>query len=471
MRLLPQMMLIVGFVAWSQTARAQSGSGVTVINNPGGGTIAYAQMPAQHTLQGALGKVLQYAHSRFGARPQISRVMRGKDGNSLAVIFTVKPPGQGNQEIDGLALVAVSPSAPAKGAVLTDQADRFRSTVGPMLKQLQSGAGLSGAGSSSASATANAPAPAPTGTPSGSQPPPAASVSTKGRPAAASGAPAAPLHQTPFPDGSGSIGLPDGWTVTGAHAGEVIAKGPAPAGLHFDWQIPALDPKNPRSRGLMRPGTAASFVAIPYGTDAANTFKSAMTQFLQKHGKSPPTIEIIDSTQVGPKEALVSAKVGAVDGQGPTTALVDIGIGPTDSQGSYLITVFIISFPQELAQQSQATVVAMLHSYKANQDVALAQIQADSQKSQQATAQTLAEMQRRQAASDRQFAAFQRSQDAQERQFQAFDNNLLDRTVIRDTDLNAHGTVSNDLADALVDANPDRFQEVSPSEYVKGIDY
>jgi hypothetical protein len=31
--------------------------------------------------------------------------------------------------------------------------------------------------------------------------------------------------------------------------------------------------------------------------------------------------------------------------------------------------------------------------------------------------------------------------------------------------------VSNDLADALIEANPNRFQEVSPSEYVKGIDY
>src|SRR3984885_10602158 len=200
-------------------------------------------------------------------------------------------------------------------------------------------------------------------------------------PTSGPGAPAAPLHETPFPDGSGSIGLPDGWTITGAHAGEVTAKGPAPAALHFDWQIPALDSTDPRSRGLMRPGTAASFVDIPYGTDAANKFKSAMTQFLQKHGKSPPTIEIIDSTQVGPKEALVSARIGAVDGQAPTTALVDIGIGPPDNQASYLITLFIISFPQELAQQSQATVVAMLHSYKVNQDVALVKIKADSQKS------------------------------------------------------------------------------------------
>jgi hypothetical protein len=293
----------------------------------------------------------------------------------------------------------------------------------------------------------------------------------QGQPATASGAPAAPLHETQLPDGSGSIGLPDGWTITGAHAGEVVAKGPPPAALHFDWQIPAIDPTDPRSRGLMRPGSANGFVSIPYGTDAANTFKAAFTQFLQKHGKSPPTIEIVDAKSVGPRESLVSAQIGAVDGQGPTTALIDIGIGPSGNQASYLITLYVISFPQELALQSQATVAAILHSHKVNQDVALAQIRADTQKNQELTNQTLAEMRRRQAASDQQFAAFQRRQDVQERQFQAFDNNLLDRTVIRDTDLNAHGTVSNDLADALIDANPNRFQEVPPSDYVKGIDY
>src|ERR1700728_3807904 len=162
-------------LTWCLSAAAQSNKGVTVIDNPGGGTIAYAQMPAQHTLQGAMGKVLQYVHTRFGARPQIDHIMRGSDGNSVAVIFAVRSPGHGNQEFAGLALVAVSPSAPGKGAVLTDQADRFRSTVGPMLKRLQSGAGLSGTGSSPASAAANAPAsespaaPAPTNTPPGSE--------------------------------------------------------------------------------------------------------------------------------------------------------------------------------------------------------------------------------------------------------------------------------------------------------------
>src|SRR5580704_12896675 len=138
--------------AWCLSAGAQPNNGVTVIDNPGGGTVAYAQMPAQHTLQGAMGKVLQYVHARFGARPEITHVMRGADGNSLAIIFTVKSGKADSQEMSGLALVAVSPSAPAKGAVLSDQADRFRSTVGPMLKRLQGGAGLSGTGSAAGTA-------------------------------------------------------------------------------------------------------------------------------------------------------------------------------------------------------------------------------------------------------------------------------------------------------------------------------
>jgi hypothetical protein len=449
--------LITLLFAYPIAAATQSNSAVTVINNPGGGTIAYAQMPQQHTLQGALGKVLQYAHSRFGARPQISHVMRGADGNSLAVTFTVKSTSQGNQDIAALALVAVSPSGPAIGALLSDQADRFRTTVGPMLTRLQSGAGLSPTGGSSAAVASTAsvsssPAAAAPKASAGSGTAVNAGPATKG-----ATAPAAALHQTPFPDGSGSIGLPDGWKLTGAHAGEVTAQGPAPAGLHFDWQISALDPNDPRSQNLRRGVGAASYVIIPYGTDGADTFKSAVTQFLQKQHKAVPTIEIVDSKPLSAQETSVVANVGAVDGQSPTRALVDIGIGPKNTLGGYLITVYMVSFPQQLAAQNAATVTAIFQSYKVNTGVAVAQKQADSRATNEFVQSTVSGMNRR--------------QDAQDRQFQAFDNNLLDRTVIRDSDLNGHGTVSNDLADALVEANPNRFQEVPPSQYVQGIDY
>jgi hypothetical protein len=258
-----------------------------------------------------MGKVLQYVHTRFGARPEITHVMRGSDGNSLAIIFTVRRGKAGSQEIAGLALVAVSPSAPAKGAVLSDQAVRFRSTVGPILKRLQAGAGLSGTGSSAAGAAAYTPA-SPPGSTEVTVPasatslvgPSAAVSSPPGDAAGDAATPAAPLQQTPFPDGSGSIGLPDGWTITGAHAGEVTAKGPAGAGLHFDWPIPAVDPNDLRSRGLRR-GGASSLVAIPHGTDAANAFKSAIAQLYQKRGKAPSTIDIVDTKHLSPQESVL----------------------------------------------------------------------------------------------------------------------------------------------------------------------
>jgi hypothetical protein len=440
MRRLPLVLSAV-LLALPLSSGAQSHRVVTVIDNPGGGTIAYARMPHQQSLRGAMGKVLLYVHSRFGARPQIARVMKGSDGSSLAISFTVKSPGTGNPEIDGLALVAVSSSG-SIGAVLSDRADRFRSTVGPMLRRLQSGAGLSRTGSS---AGAGDKAPESSG---GSG---AAAASS----AASAATPAAVLHQTPFPDGSGTIGLPDGWTITGAHAGQVIAKGPGGAGLRFNWPIGVLDPNDPRSRGAMRSG--AGFVAIPYGTDGAATFKSAITQLYQQQGKPAPTIDILNSKRLSSTETVVVADVDVPGGGGPLRSLIDIGIGPVNSLGGYTIVLYTISFPRQIAKQSQATVTAIFHSYKANEAVAVAQIHEDQQTSQRITDTAVANM--------------QRTQDIQDRQFQAFDNNLLDRTVIRDNDLHGDGTVSNDLAQALIDANPDRFQEVAPSDYVKGIDY
>ncbi|MGA3328162.1 MAG: hypothetical protein ABSF45_27235 [Terriglobia bacterium] len=43
--------------------------------------------------------------------------------------------------------------------------------------------------------------------------------------------------------------------------------------------------------------------------------------------------------------------------------------------------------------------------------------------------------------------------------------------MIQDTEHNARGTISNDYADALVKANPNRFQYVPTQDYLKGIDY
>jgi len=42
---------------------------------------------------------------------------------------------------------------------------------------------------------------------------------------------------------------------------------------------------------------------------------------------------------------------------------------------------------------------------------------------------------------------------------------------IQDNDLNARGTALNGLAEALVKADPNRFQYVQTQDFLKGIDY
>src|SRR3984957_11548529 len=198
-------------------AATQSFPGVTVLNHPGGGTIAYATMPAQHTAQGAINRVMQYVAARFGATPMVSHVLKSKDGNLLAVTFTVKATTETPGDLTGLALVAVTASGPGKGAVLSDQSARFGTTGGDMLQQMQQVA--PGASATTAMASSAASGAAPASTTSTATPAPTSAALASASKAVAS--PIGPLHATAFPDGSGTVGLPDGWKLVGAHAGEV----------------------------------------------------------------------------------------------------------------------------------------------------------------------------------------------------------------------------------------------------------
>ena len=53
----------------------------------------------------------------------------------------------------------------------------------------------------------------------------------------------------------------------------------------------------------------------------------------------------------------------------------------------------------------------------------------------------------------------------------SFQNYQLDQTELQDNSANARGAVPNDLADALVKSNPDRFQTVPTQNFLKGVDF
>ena len=61
--------------------------------------------------------------------------------------------------------------------------------------------------------------------------------------------------------------------------------------------------------------------------------------------------------------------------------------------------------------------------------------------------------------------------DSSDRMTAGMSNMLRDQTVVVDSRTGGHATTSDDLAGALINANPSRFQSVSPSGYIPGIDY
>jgi hypothetical protein len=458
-------------------AATQSFPGVTVLDHPGGGTIAYAQMPAQHTAQGAITRVMQYVQARFGARPKVTHVLKSKDGNSLAVTFTLKATTESPGDVTGLALVTVTATGPGKGAVLSDQSDRFGTTVRDMLQQMRQVASGASATTSMASAAASSPTPAATttatATPATATPAPmsaAPAPASKSAGSKAAASPVGPLHTTALPDGSGSIGLPDGWKITAAHAGEVIAQGPAPAALHFAFQVSAYDPSR------TSPGSGLQHMqgmhAIPYNADIASKLNLISEQNAQWQHKSPPAVKVLDTQQSAANSYLILADVNPSDGAAPIRAWTQIIVSPLTSMGIYSMTLYQILLPQQTSNdQGNATAKALFGGYQADNQKIAAELAADKTSSDQAVAAIQRKTAQNQANTDILLAANRRAFDSQQRSFAADDYALLGNTVVRDRDYNEHGLVSDNLADALTQADPNRFQEVPPSQYVKGVDY
>ena len=101
--------------------------------------------------------------------------------------------------------------------------------------------------------------------------------------------------------------------------------------------------------------------------------------------------------------------------------------------------------------------LGMLPTYKTNNAVIMAELNADNRQVQQVTSNALRNA--------------RQMTDASDRSTQAMSDYLRGQTVVSDSALNGHGRVDDDVANALIAANPNRFQAVSSSNYIRGIDY
>jgi hypothetical protein len=410
------------------TGASAGGATFRTIQNSGGGTIVFGPLSGQMAPQAALNETLKQVDASYGNAPKIGKVLQNKAGTVWESFFTVNDKAKGTA-MTGMVIVYAPQSGTAGGAYLIDTSARFPQTVNSMfqtlVQQVTGGASGSAQGSSASGA------------------------------ASAKPAPAQQLSPVVFPDGSGSMGLPPGWKMVNARMGDVTASGPNGESLRFGLTIPVLDPSNPQSRSLMgRNGPSGNFLAIPFNTDPGTLYTQVATQIAQKMRAQAPTVKIQQVQNLplsGGKNFIVYGEVNA------QALIAQMIVTPPQVAGAYQITVFQIMAPPQVMVSEAATISEIYPNYSRNSRYVNAAANAQIQQG---------------LAQEQQFVSTVGSyMDSSDRLTAGMSNLLRGQTVIRDTETGGHATTSDGLADLLTQSNPNLFETVPESQYIRGIDY
>jgi hypothetical protein len=441
-------------LALSAAPRLRAEDAMKAIDNPGGGKIVYGQVEGQTSEAGAMGAMLRAAHQQWGDRPQVGNLFQLRGTDLVAAFFTAVNRRQGDVPLAGLVIAGRVPPDRAEAALLSDVAARIGSTINPMWKTLFGVWHPGGA-------------------------PPASGMS---------GPPAAPLHQVSLPDRSASASLPDGWTVVTARSGSgtIIAEGPNGETAQLGFALDAANSNDPQvqqrmrfAQGAGRNTAYARGLYYPYGVDPAKAFVDLLQMWRQQNGLPPASFQIGNAAPVPSGGAArcthLTGYVDAHEGRGLKEFNSVFCSGPLLPGGQYSNLLYHTAVPVRFADQERATMGAILASYSVNQAVIEQQTNAIAAPGIAAiheigrrALQHAADIHTRE---DIQRQGVEQRWDSRDRRNQAFGNYLLDQTVIQDNQNNAHGTVWNQTADALVRNNPQRFEYVGGPNYWKGIDY
>jgi hypothetical protein len=418
---------------------ASARDSLKVIDNPGGGQVVYGFVN-QSTPQTAMAAGLRYVHAHFGDGPIVGKVFQSRDGQDFGAFFTVTAKTRGNKKIAGLVIVSIARGAKPAAAVLYDDSSRFATTEPVLLRTL-----------TDAWRTASTPSPS-----SG----------------ASNSGPVPPLTPTRFPDGSGAVNLPAGWRITFASHGAATIAGPRGEAVLLSNSVgPIYDANNPQVRARLRYANPNYPPILCPAGDALRTYLC-----LVQRGAAQPTFQLNRSRPIPAQgrvvqAVLIDADLDLHDGRGPMSCELGLGITAVGPLGGRTLGVNGTCAPQSCAAQEQPTLKAIYDSYSINGQVVAREFAGDERRSREAGNNARIQANNAHAAEDAQSAAFQAHMDNIDRFSKSFQNYQLDQTELQDNDLNARGAVPNALADALVKANPDRFQTVPTEDFLKGTDF
>jgi hypothetical protein len=424
----------MGLIALASAAGAQDA--LRVIDNPGGGHVIYGPVK-QSSPQTAMAAVLHRVHSKFGKVPAVGTVFQSRDAQNFGAFFTVAA-AQGDTQYAGLVIVSLAAGADPAAAVVYDESARFAKTE-PVLLHLLTDAWRSASAAPPASGGSNA----------GDVP---------------------PLTPTRFPDGSGAVSLPAGWRISFASHGSALIVGPRGESVLLSNTVgPIYDPNNPQVQARLRYATSRPMLC-PAG-DALNTYLCIVRQKNDQPVFQLKQSRPIPAQRLAVQAVLIDADLDVHDGRGMMSCELGLSITAVNALGSRTLGVNGTCAPQSSAAQEQPTLKAIYDSYSINGQVVAGEFAADQQRSRQAGNNARVQANTAHAAEDARSAAFQAHMDNIDRFSKSFQNYQLDQTELQDNNQNVRGAVPNALADALVKANPDRFQTVPTADFLKGADF
>jgi hypothetical protein len=449
----------------AQTAK----NGIKIVQNPGGGEYAFGTLSSQSNKLDALVYVLHQVHGEFGEKPQVGKLFQAKDGTSLSAFFTVTARSTSGKRIAGLVIITQHEKKPPQMGIMYDYVNRFVTTEPAMLKAV-----------SAAYQAAAAPSPGGMPAPSQSQAP--------------SPKPGAEEHLTIATGGdrSAAIALPAGWHVVNVAGGTLIAEGNHGEMMFMGiiyQQI--LDTRSPQGQNILRMpnNSGKARIVYPLGGDLFQAYVSVFNQVRHNNGKSQGSFTLTSSKSLGSDSGGPAIQaiftVDFHDGIGPRKGSARIGAIITRGSPMWALSVSMTNIPVQYADAEQATMLAAIRSYSQDKNVIAREGASDLERIHQQglanQAQTDAINSRREASAKSYDAHMQtlKQNDAVNDEHMAnidwqskiTQDYILDRSVVKDLEDDGTATTSNRFADALVKANPFRFEIVPNSQLMQGRDY
>jgi hypothetical protein len=278
-----------------------------------------------------------------------------------------------------------------------------------------------------------------------------------------------------FPDGTGSVGVPEGWTCDSKTIGNSVVKGPADQTVGLDLSA-IVDVPNGQSLRLlqMAHGNMANALIAPYSPDPATALKNlieAVNRIQRAKGGPTSTVdEVVAQKPVPPAPGMPNMHTAIIELK---TTKTTNGVAKkfhsvqqfsvytfNNGQDSWSYFASQLNAPEETFKQDFPVMNAILISLKENAAAIQAKGAAEQRQAEQINAQT----NRMLAASDANIARMQSQEIEAEKNFADVDEGIRGYRKVYDTRTGEESDINlgdvNGVVNALNETDPGRYVQV-----------